>query len=147
MPPYALALAAIVPAVIVIGSKVSADALTKIVSFAALGIYLGFMMVVLAALRARLRGWRPSGRFTLGRWGLAVNVAALVYQVGAATNMAWPRTPDAAWYDNWIVLLSAGLVVGVGALYMVIAKPHHRSEAPHGDAVPVPTHAAAPVEA
>jgi amino acid transporter len=149
VPPYSLALAAVVPSIIVIGSKFSADALTKIVSFAALGIYLGFMMVVIAALRARLRGWQPSGKFTLGRWGLAVNVAALVYQVGAATNMAWPRTPGVAWYDNYIVLLSAAIVVGVGAAYMFVAKPYNRSETPHGDAIPtaVPTAVATDVEA
>jgi amino acid transporter len=136
IPPYSLALAAVIPAIIVIGSKVSADALTKIVSFAALGIYVGFMMVVLAALRARLRGWQPNGKFTLGRWGLAVNVAALVYQIGASLNMAWPRTPGVAWYDNYIVLLSAAVVIGVGAAYMLVAKPYNRSETPHGDAIP-----------
>jgi hypothetical protein len=27
-------------------------------------------------------------------------------------------------------------VVGVGAAYMTIAKPHHRSDTPHGDAIP-----------
>jgi amino acid transporter len=136
IPPYSLALAAVIPSIIVIGSKVSADALTKIVSFAALGIYVGFMMVVLAALRARLRGWQPNGKFTLGRWGLAVNVAALVYQIGASLNMAWPRTPGVAWYDNYIVLLSAAVVIGIGAAYMVVARPYNRSETPHGDAIP-----------
>lgn len=135
VPPYALLLAAIIPAVIIIGSKISENALTKIVSFASLGIYLGFMMVVLAALRARLKGWTPTGKFTLGRWGLAVNIAAITYQVLAALNMLWPRTPDAAWYDNYIVLLSAAIVVGVGLAYMVTAKPYNRADAPHGDAV------------
>lgn len=114
VPPYALLLAATVPSLIIIGSKVSADALTKIISFAALGIYLAFMMVVLAALRARLRGWSPTGKFTLGRWGLPVNIIAMAYQIVAAVNVAWPRTPDVAWYDNWIVLLSAAVVVGIG---------------------------------
>ncbi|UYM07572.1 APC family permease [Solicola gregarius] len=135
VPPYALLLAAAVPAVIIIGSKVSEDALTKIISFASLGIYLGFMMVVLAALRARLMGWQPSGKFTLGRWGLAINIAALTYQVLAAVNMAWPRTPDVAWYDNYIVLLSAAIVVGVGLVYMLVAKPYDRKDSPHGDAI------------
>lgn len=135
VPPYALLLAATVPAVIIIGSKVSTDALTKIISFASLGIYLGFMMVVLAALRARLRGWKPSGKFTLGRWGMAVNVAAIVYQVLAAVNMAWPRTPNAPWYDNWIVLLSAAIVVTIGLLYMIGARPYtRRTDIAHGDA-------------
>jgi amino acid transporter len=139
VPPYALLLSAIVPIVIILGSQVSDNALTRIVSFASLGIYLGFMMVVLAALRGRLKGWRPNGRFTLGRWGLAVNVAALAYQVLAAVNMAWPRTPGAAWYDNYLVLLSAGIVVGIGLLYLVLARPHTRSDAPYGDAVPATT--------
>lgn len=137
VPPYALLLAAVVPAVIILGSKLSADALTKIVSFAALGIYLGFMMVVLAALRARLKGWVPSGKFTLGAWGLPVTIAAFTYQVLAALNMAWPRTPDAPWYDNYIVVLSAVVVVGIGLAYMLIAKPYLRKDAPHGDAVRV----------
>jgi amino acid transporter len=139
VPPYALILAATVPAVIIIGSKVSADALTKIISFAALGIYIAFMMVVLAALRARLKGWQPSGKFTLGRWGLAVNIAAIIYQVAAAINMAWPRTPDVPWYDNWIVLLSAAIVLAVGLVYMVIARPYdRRMDIAHGDATARP---------
>jgi amino acid transporter len=136
VPPYALILSAVVPSLIILGSAVSADALTKIVSFAALGIYLGFMMVVLAALRARLKGWVPSGKFRLGAWGLPVTVAAFVYQVLAAVNMAWPRTPDAPWYDNYIVILSAVLVIGVGLVYMLVAKPYLRKDAPHGDAIP-----------
>ena len=51
-------------------------------------------------------------------------------------NMAWPRTPDAPWYDNWLVALSAVVGVGVGAVYMVIAKPYLRSDATSGDAIP-----------
>ena len=139
VPPYALMVAAIVPAVIVFGSKFSTDAITKIISFAALGIYIGFQMVVLAALRARLKGWVPSGKYTLGRWGLPVNVAALVYGIIAMVNMAWPRTPDAPWYDNWIVALSGLVVVGVGLVYMAVHPLHDRSSAPYDDAIPKKT--------
>ncbi len=138
VPPYALAVAAVVPAVIVVGSIFSEDALTKIVSFAALGIYIGFQMVVLAALRARLRGWVPAGSFTLGRWGTAVNVAALLYGVAAIVNMSWPRTPDLPWYDDWIVALSGALVIAIGLVYMLVARPYDRGRAPAGDAVPSP---------
>jgi len=137
VPPYAMAVAAAVPAVIVLGSIFSTKALTSIISFATLGIYLGFQMVVLAALRARLKGWQPTGPFSLGRWGMPVNVAALTYGVLAMINMAWPRTPDAPWYDNWLVALSAAVGVGVGAIYLVLAKPYLRSDATAGDAVPV----------
>ncbi|MEW2357374.1 amino acid permease [Spirillospora sp. NPDC029432] len=136
VPPYALLLAAVLPALLVIGSKVSADALTKIISFASLGIYLGFQMVVLAALRARLRGWRPSGPFTLGRWGLVVNAAALVYGVLAMINMSWPRTPDVPWYDNYIVPLGGAVVIVLGLVYMTVTRHYGRGDAPAGDAIP-----------
>jgi amino acid transporter len=139
VPPYAMIVAACVPAVVVLGSMVSTKALTSIVSFAILGIYLGFQMVVLAALRARLLGWVPSGPFTLGRWGMPITIAALTYGVLTMINVAWPRTPDAPWYDNWVVALSAVVGVGVGLVYMLIAKPYLRSDAMSGDAVPVGT--------
>jgi amino acid transporter len=135
VPPYAMLVAALVPALIVLGSVFSTKALTSIISFATLGIYLGFHMVTLAALRARLKGWVPSGSFTLGRWGLLINVVALAYGVFAMVNMAWPRTPDAAWYDNWLVALSAAVGAGIGLVYLVIARPYERSDAIAGDAV------------
>jgi hypothetical protein len=105
------------------------------VSFATAGIYVGFQMVVIAALRARLRGWVPAGPFTLGRWGLAVNVAALVWGVAAIANMVWPRTPEAAWYDNYLVLLAVVGVMGAGAVYMFVTGRAERSSGPHGDAI------------
>jgi amino acid transporter len=136
VPPYALLVAAIVPAVIVAGSYFSTDAITKIISFAALGIYIAFQMVVLAALRARLKGWVPSGKYSLGAWGLPVNIIALAYGIIAMVNMAWPRTPDAPWYDNWIVALSAVVVIGIGLVYMAVHPLHDRSTAPYADAIP-----------
>ena len=135
VPPYAMLVAAMVPAVIVLGSVVSTKALTSIISFATLGIYLGFHMVTFAALRARAKGWRPSGSFTLGRWGMLVNVAAFAYGVFAMVIMAWPRTPDLPWYDNWLVALSAAIGAGVGAVYMIAARPYERSDAISGDAI------------
>ena len=136
IPPYAMTVAAIIPAIIVLISIISADALTKIISFATLGIYLGFQMVVLAALRARVKGWQPSGAFQLGRWGIPVNALALAYGVLAMINIAWPRTPEAPWYDNWIVSLGAVIVIGIGLLYMTIGQPHEKGGGLAGDAIP-----------
>lgn len=136
IPPYALLVAAVVPALVVLGSIVSADALVKIISFAVLGIYLAFQMVVLAALRARLRGWQPSGPFTLGRAGVPVTVAALIYGVLAIVNMIWPRTPDAPWYDNYLVALSGLVVLAVGLAYLLVVRPYEHGDAPSGDAIP-----------
>ncbi|MFE0805427.1 amino acid permease [Streptomyces sp. NPDC058834] len=136
VPEYAPLLAAVVPALIAVGSLISPDALTKIVSFAILGIYAAFQMVVLAALRARVKGWFPSGEYRLGRRGLLVNVGALAYGLFAVVNISLPRTPDVPWYDNWIVLLSGGVVVAVGLVYMFTTHHCGRSDAPSGSAGP-----------
>ncbi|MCL2090899.1 MAG: APC family permease [Micrococcales bacterium] len=139
IPPFALVVAAAVPAlVIVVVSRLSEDAVWKAVGFAAIGIYLGFQSVVLAALRARLKGWQPSGKFRLGKWGLAVNIGALTWGVCGVLAIVWPWDLGTGkpWYDVWIVLLSAVLVIGLGLVYMFTARPYQHSDTPAGDAIP-----------
>jgi amino acid transporter len=123
VPVSALIACGIAPAVVVLIGHVRDDALTAIVSFAVVGIYIAFQMVVGGALFARWRGWNPSGAFRLGGWGWPVTVAALVYGVAAIVYIAWPRTPEAAWYANYAVLLSTAVVVAGGLLYMAIGRP------------------------
>ena len=48
-------------------------------SFGVSGIYLSFLMTVIAAWIARARGWVPEGRFTPGRWGMVVTIIAALY--------------------------------------------------------------------
>jgi amino acid transporter len=141
VPPIALAAACLLPACIVaIAEVVSESALLKVISFASAGIYIAFQMVVLAALIARSRGWNPSGKFTLGRYGFAVNIAALIYGVGGALNLAWPRGgDDVAWTDRWIVVIGCAIVAGTGVAYMLLGRPYERSDAPYGDATSVRT--------
>ena len=136
VPLLALSIAGLVPALVLMITFVSTDTLAKIVSFATAGIYLCFQMVVLAALRARLKGWRPLGPFTLGRWGMVVNLLALMWGVGAITNMIWPRMPDASWIDNNIVSVMLIVVIAVGTVYMLVSGRAERSDAPFGDAIP-----------
>ncbi|MNN83279.1 hypothetical protein D3C81_2003040 [compost metagenome] len=108
--------------------------MATIVGFAAIGIYVSFQLIVVAALIARAKGWLPSGQFTLGKWGLPVNVAALIYGVAAITNMVWPRTPDAPWYLNYSMILTTAVVLGAGLIYMLGWHPYNRGTAPSGDA-------------
>jgi hypothetical protein len=93
-------------------------------------------MVVLGALLARAKGWRPSGPFTLGNWGWVVNVAALAYGVGAIVNILWPRpqSPSDPWYVSYGMLTVTAGVMLLGAVYMTLAKPYERGNAPAGDA-------------
>jgi amino acid transporter len=130
VPVAALITCGIAPVVVVLIGYLREDALTAIVSFAVIGIYLAFQMVVGAALLARWRGWRPGGAFRLGGWGWPINVAALVYGIGAIVYIAWPRTPGAAWYADYAVLLSTAGVVAGGLLYMMIGRPFRSASAP-----------------
>jgi hypothetical protein len=88
------------------------------------GIYVGFQSVVLASLIARRRGWRPAGAFTLGKWGPAVNLVALVYGVSAIVVLCI-KTPavGSGFFDRWLVPISLVIVAGIGLLYLLIARP------------------------
>lgn len=134
VPSTALVVSGLLPASIVCLGFFLADAVTTIVSFAAIGIYVAFQMIVVASLFARARGWKPSGQFTLGQWGLPINLAAMIYGVGAIINMVWPRTPDADWYINYGMLVSTAVVIGIGLIYMALRKPYDRGNAPAADA-------------
>ena len=63
------------------------------IAIAATGmIYLSYLIGNLALFRARLRGWpKTRAPFSLGRWGLTINIAALLYGGGMFLNMMWPR--------------------------------------------------------
>lgn len=134
VPVPALVVMGIIPAAIAIAGYWLQDAVNAIVSFAAVGIYYAFQMIVLGAIIARLRGWRPSGPFRLGTWAWPVNLAALVFGVGAIVNMVWPRAPQDPWYSNYGMLLSSAIVIGSGLLYMWLARPYDKGQAAAGDA-------------
>lgn len=124
VPVPALIATGVVPALIAGAGYWLADAVNTIISSAAIGIYVSFQMVVLGALMARARGWKPAGKFTLGSWGWGINAAAFVYGAGAVLNMLWPRSPDAPWFVNYAMLLTTVVTAGVGAVYLVAGKPY-----------------------
>lgn len=96
-------------------------------------VYLAYAMVTGPMLLRRLRGeWRPPadaerdelGRplFSLGRWGLPVNVLAAAYGVFMTVNLAWPRAevydPEGGhWYFRWFTVLVLAATVATGAAY------------------------------
>jgi amino acid transporter len=125
VPVPALIVTGVIPAVIAGLGYWLQDAINTIISSAAIGIYVSFQMVVLGALMARARGWRPAGKFNLGRWGWAINAAAFAYGAGAVLNMLWPRAPQAPWYVDYAMLLTVAVTAAAGAVYMWVGKPHH----------------------
>ncbi len=97
------------------------NALYALVSFATSGIYLAFFLTVLGAIVARARGWRPSGVFRLGRWGVPVTVGAAVYLLLMLLNIVWPSSLSggrAIFNYGWVTLLVMAVIVAAGVAYL-----------------------------
>ncbi|GAB2645077.1 amino acid permease [Nocardia goodfellowii] len=101
--------------------------------------YLAYLLVTAPMLRQRLRGWPEAGveqgLFSLGRFGIAVNVGAVLWGIAMAINLAWPRpeiyTPQGG---GWWLLWSAPLfVILSGAVGFVIYLRVSRQRAAVGD--------------
>jgi amino acid transporter len=134
VPVIALLVAGTVPAFIAIAGLFLEEMIKTIIVFGSAGIYVAFQMIVLGAMVARAKGWKPSGAFRLGVWAWPVNVAALAYGVLAIVNMVWPRTPQDPWYRNYGMIVGTVAVLATGLLYAVLFRPYDRLEAPEGDA-------------
>lgn len=134
VPMNALVVSGLIACAILVLGMFFADAVATIVSFAVVGIYAGFQMVVLGATFARLRGWQPHGKFHLGAWGLPINLAGIAWGVGSILIMLRPADGDMPWYTSYGMALTFGGVIVTGLFYMLAGRPHDRSDAPAGDA-------------
>lgn len=104
--------------------------------------YITYLLVVLTMLVARLRGQWPSARrgphFSLGRWGFAVNLGAVVGTSALIIDTAWPRAfvyGTDHWYLQW------GSVT-VTALLLLVGLPYYAFAIRRRDDVPRLEHAA-----
>ena len=110
--------------------------------------YLAYLGVTAPMLIRRLRGTWPTPDhgpyFSLGRWGLLVNIMAVTYGTLAVINIAWPRNAiynsvgAPHWYWQWSPLLFIGAIIIIGTLYYFLVqakKPpevlaEHRADIP-----------------
>jgi len=92
-----------------------------IVAIAATGmIYLSYFLGNLVILRARARGWpRTTAPFKLGRWGMLVNIVALLYGGAMLVNFAWPRVASNPKPNQEGGLLHLNFLDGVPILWTV----------------------------
>jgi amino acid transporter len=134
VPVNALLFAGIVPTFIAIVGLFLKKMVETIVVSSAAGIYIAFQMIVLGALIARAKGWKPAGAFRLGIWAWPVNLAGLAYGVLAIINMTWPRSPQDPWFSNYGMIVVWVAVVAIGLVYAGLFRPYDHGDAPAGDA-------------
>jgi amino acid transporter len=130
VPLAALAVASVVSAAGLLFG-LNARAVNTLITFGSGGYYITFWLVCVAALYARLSGrWVPAGRFSLGRFALPVNIAAVVWLTFEAINIAWPRTvlavPGAKFYQVWAIILIFGVLSVIGLIYVLVSRPQDR---------------------
>ncbi len=94
--------------------------LTVLVTGAIAAIYVPYVLVLGITLIARLRGWpRAAAPFSLGRWGIPVNVAALVLAAATLVDLVWPRVAtNPVWkldirVSYWLI----GIPLVIGLVY------------------------------
>jgi urea carboxylase system permease len=97
-------------------------------------IYLGYLAVSALALRSRLRGdWSTQpGHFSLGRWGLYIDAAAVLFGVLACANMMWPRAAfyGSEWWQRYAGMYVPVVVIGVGLIHYLAAGKRNRDVIP-----------------
>jgi len=106
---------------------------TVLTSIAVIMIYLAYLMVTGPLLMKRLRGeWPPAdlaagGYFTMGRWGMLVNIVAVLWGAGMALNLAWPREAvyGAPWYNTWGAFVYIAAILGAGLGWYALKGRHH----------------------
>jgi amino acid transporter len=137
VPTNALLVACVIPILICLYVYAFPDQLPRVTAFAVLGIYIAFQAVVLAALRQRVKGWRPAGNWNLAGAGPLVNVLALGYGIMAIFLLLKPLDTG-SWLDDYVVAVGLAIVLGAGLLYLFFAKPDRHSEGvAEGDAIEV----------
>jgi urea carboxylase system permease len=120
------------------------SAFLTLTSVAIIMFYLPYLAVTWSMLRRRISGEWPRAEhgpyFNLGRWGMLINVIAVVYGALVAFEIAWPRA--AVYGTKWYFRFGAYEFIGgafiVGCLYYFLVqkrKPaevlaEHRAEVP-----------------
>ncbi|WP_416403491.1 APC family permease [Arthrobacter sp. LFS091] len=115
-------------------------------------IYLSYLLVTVPMLRRRfLKKWplKDDGSepgFSLGKWGLPVNILAVLWGGAMTLNLVWPRpeiynsVPPFEWYLQWGgVMFVAAVVIGGTLLYRLRIRHRTGVLAEHAAAAPSPS--------
>jgi len=104
----------------------STAALNAILALTTCSLLASYMIVIGCLLLKRIRGEPlPSRRFTLGRWGMLVNILAMCYLAPVFIFSFFPAaTPVTPSTMNWAVVMFAG-IIGFAVIYYIVHGRKH----------------------
>jgi hypothetical protein len=87
-------------------------------------MYLAYFLIMSVTLIYRFRGWpKVKGWFSLGRWGIAVNIVAVIGTGLTALNLLWPRSSTNPTY-NQIAGTTGGLFLkDIPMAWLIVGFP------------------------
>jgi urea carboxylase system permease len=107
-----------------------------VTSVAVVIVYLAYLLVTVPLLIQRLRKHpvhtNPDPRyFNLGKWGLPVNIVAVLFGIALLVNVAWPRAevydPQGGhWYLQYFALLFVIAATTIGAIAFPLMEKQRR---------------------
>jgi amino acid transporter len=104
-------------------------------------LYIAYLMVTVPLLVRRLKGELADqpGLFSLGRWGVPVNIIAIVWGTVMAINLGWPRAKvfGTDWYLQYAPELFLGAAIVLGAIAYVAQRRENRRKAVALDPAPL----------
>jgi urea carboxylase system permease len=107
-------------------------------------LYIAYLMVTVPLLRRRLQGWprrldaatadASDGEplFSLGRFALPINIIAVLWGIGMAVNLGWPRQKvyGSSWYLQFFPeLFLLGTIVLGAAAYVLQSRQMRQASA------------------
>ncbi|KAK3691335.1 hypothetical protein LTR37_018696 [Vermiconidia calcicola] len=123
-------LVTVILSLILIGSSLTFNIIASLFGVALLGSYLTSVSTL---VYQRVRGYRlPTTRFSLGRYGLLINLATIVFDLFAFVMMFFPPGPNptpAAM--NWACLIFGSVVLFALGFYATSANHKYRAPLEH----------------
>ena len=110
-------------AIIILAMNVQFPKVFELVtSIAILWANLAYWIVVAVQLKNRLKSGVNSSdtevRFSLGKWGLPVNILALLWSTFMVINVSWPRiaTYGSEWHQQYAAWIYTAGLIGIGVI-------------------------------
>ncbi|HEY2270404.1 MAG TPA: APC family permease [Streptosporangiaceae bacterium] len=96
----------------------------SIVGGATAAMYVAYFLIMSITLIYRFRGWpRVKGWFSLGRWGIVVNIVAVIGTGATALDLLWPRAATNPTYNQISATTGGNFLKDVPMAWLIIGVP------------------------